>query len=263
GLLSIDIRDQLTAIASGIAPADEWRKYLGYFSHLMQAGTADAPRAKLRIQRRMHPDIAGVVATFYDRDLLTHDEAQRNHGLQVLPFAGTALVWLDTSGLGVNAHERNHAGLCNHSEAAVLKYYFRRQAGEVRRFEDDVAPLAVLSPYRGQVRLLRERLGYDDSVVRTVDGFQGGQAEIVLVSLVRNNASDVPDKAIGFLRDPSRVNVMFSRARRLLVIVGNLAHFEQHGRGTFWDGVLGYVRGDRRYVFDVAANGFRFPENRP
>lgn len=262
-LLAIDIRDQVTSVATGIAPTDEWREYLNYFAHLMKTETGNAPRAKLRVQRRMHPDIAGLVANFYDGDLETHASAHRNHSLNPRPFAGTALVWLDTSGLGIEGHERGGDGLRNYCEAAVLKYFFRNSIGDVRPFDREVAPLVVLSPYRGQVKLLKERLGYDDSVVRTVDGFQGGEADVVLVSLVRNNASDVPDKAVGFLRDPSRVNVMFSRARRLLVIVGALRHFEEHGRGTFWDRVSCYLRADRRYVFDVAAHGFRYPESRP
>ena len=84
------------------------------------------------------------------------------------------------------------------------------------------------------------------------------EAEIVLVSLVRNNASDTVEKAIGFLEDPSRVNVMLSRARRLLVIAGSLAHFERHGHTLFWERICRYVRADQRFVFNVADSGFSY-----
>ena len=69
------------------------------------------------------------------------------------------------------------------------------------------------------------------NVVRTVDSVQGREAEVVLVSLVRNNSHSGVQEAIGFLEEPERVNVMFSRARRLLVIVGALmlvAHDNRH-----------------------------------
>jgi|GEM_PF-5631849 len=259
-----DVADQITASATGIPPADEWRQYLRYFAHLMQtsSGRDDEPRARLRTQRRMHPDIANLVSTtFYSGDLETHAVANRSHGISAAPFAGTALVWLDTSSLGVDGHESLDDGVRNHCEARALKYFFRSRVGTPPTHEKDIAPLAVVSPYRAQVRMLEEQLGYQ-GVVHTVDSFQGREAEVVLVSLARNNASEEPTKAIGFLVDPSRTNVMFSRARRLLVIVGSLSHFERHGKGTFWEPLCAYVRRERRFVLDIAADGFKHTRDR-
>lgn len=59
----------------------------------------------------------------------------------------------------------------------------------------------------------------------TVDEFQGSEADIVVVSLVRNNAL-VPWKSVGFLKERNRMNVLLSRAKQKLVIVGSWDFFE-------------------------------------
>jgi len=109
--------------------------------------------------------------------------------------------------------------------------------------------LAILSPYASQVTLLERRLaaafqselaevragfatvrqgmGY----VGTVDSFQGSEADVVVVSLVRNNAR-VGAGALGFLRERRRMNVMLSRAKHKLVLVGSLSFLEEAARGV-------------------------------
>lgn len=258
-LLRRDISDRVTADATEIGATSEWLGLLKHFAHLMTTSDGrDVARDRLRLQRRMHPDIAGLIATsFYGGDLDSHPDATRVHGIREEPFGSRNLVWLDTSGLASDAHELERGGLWNRCELKVLKYYFRNRVGDVSRHEADIAPLAVLTPYRAQARRLGEQLGYGDGVVHTVHSFQGCEAEVVLVSLVRNNAS-APEKALGFLTDPSIANVMFSRGRRLLVIAGSLEHFARNGRGTFWDKVVGYVRSDPRHRLDVAADGFSY-----
>jgi superfamily I DNA and/or RNA helicase len=67
--------------------------------------------------------------------------------------------------------------------------------------------------------------------VRTtnVDGYQGRENDIVVLSLVRSNTSD----DIGFARVPNRLNVAISRARELLIIFGNIGMFRRH-KGQLW-----------------------------
>lgn len=76
----------------------------------------------------------------------------------------------------------------------------------------------------------------DQVRVSTVDNFQGEEAAVVLVSLVRSNDSN----AIGFLREPQRINVLLSRAREGLVLFGNAACLRagSGGAGGTWDTVL-------------------------
>ncbi len=76
--------------------------------------------------------------------------------------------------------------------------------------------LGVIAPYEDQVKLLRGLLP-EDVEVKTVDGFQGREKEVVFLSLVRSN----PQGEIGFLRDQRRLNVALTRARRKLVVVGD------------------------------------------
>lgn len=68
--------------------------------------------------------------------------------------------------------------------------------------------------------------------------FQGGEAEVVIVSLVRSAVrGEGTRRNIGHTAQPEVVNVMLSRARQLLVVVGDLAHFEQYG-GADWGTVI-------------------------
>ena len=94
--------------------------------------------------------------------------------------------------------------------------------------------LALLSPYRAQVRELKAALRRDGPLrqhlakfgrvgaeyVHTVDSFQGQEAEVIIVSLVRNNARQSLRGALGFLADRRRMNVLFSRAQWRLIVVG-------------------------------------------
>ena len=87
------------------------------------------------------------------------------------------------------------------------------------------ASLGVITPYRAQVRLLRERLAdVPDVEVDSVDGFQGREKEAIIVSLVRSNH----EGEIGFLADARRTNVAFTRARRCLLVIGDSATLAHH-----------------------------------
>ncbi|NOT05129.1 MAG: AAA family ATPase [Anaerolineales bacterium] len=117
----------------------------------------------------------------------------------------------------------------------------------IRIGESKPLKLAVLSPYNQQVGLLRKTLrDYSFPVgiepkealqaksgrstsrlkfVHTVDSFQGNEADIIIVSLVRNNMRQDPATALGFLKEAARTNVLLSRAQRLLVLVGSWEFF--------------------------------------
>jgi predicted DNA helicase len=77
--------------------------------------------------------------------------------------------------------------------------------------EDEIG---IISPYADQVKIIQDRTPVE---VKTVDGFQGREKEIIIISTVRSNS----DGNIGFLSDLRRLNVAITRAKRKLIIIGN------------------------------------------
>ena len=75
--------------------------------------------------------------------------------------------------------------------------------------------IGVISPYSKQVRLIKEKT--KNISVKSVDGFQGGEKDIIIISLVRSNE----EKNIGFLDDMRRLNVSLTRAKKKLIVIGN------------------------------------------
>ena len=74
--------------------------------------------------------------------------------------------------------------------------------------------IGIISPYADQVKLIQENTPVE---VKTVDGFQGREKEIIIISTVRSNEYG----NIGFLKDLRRLNVAITRAKRKLIIIGN------------------------------------------
>lgn len=121
----------------------------------------------------------------------------------------------------------NTMGRVNTDEAILtlqtLQQYVEKIG--VSRILEERIDMAVISPYRAQVRYLRgllKRMPFFKPLrklitVNTIDGFQGSERDVVLISLVRSNA----EGQIGFLRDLRRMNVAMTRARMKLIIIGD------------------------------------------
>ena len=203
-------------------------------------------------QRRMHPIIAELVSqVFYAGKLTTAKDAV----LRDVPFqvAGALpqdpIVVIDFPSL--QSTDRNSAfeqrqgkSLSNPSEAREVIRALRCLEGTAKAGTEPT--LAILSPYNGQVELIRQKLikafphsgapkGFrpvrdELGFVGTVDAFQGSEADVVLLSLVRNN-SKVGGGGLGFLRDRRRMNVAISRAKHKLVIVTSLTFMDLAAKG--------------------------------
>lgn len=157
---------------------------------------------------------APIVANHTLDDLPSyHPESVRNPLRDELR-ARPPVVALDTSSLsGVErTHEDSHS-YYNPTEEfivrALVKAVIDAGLGE--------SNLAVISPYKAQVEQLRENRVSPGVEIDTVDGFQGREKEVVLISFVRSNDSG----AIGFLSDWRRLNVALTRARRKIILVGD------------------------------------------
>ena len=105
----------------------------------------------------------------------------------------------------------------------TLKQYILKIGKE--RFLEERIDVGMISPYKGQVYLLRHLLKHDAFwkpfrsliTINTVDGFQGQERDIIVISMVRSNE----EGQVGFLRDLRRMNVAITRARMKLIIVGD------------------------------------------
>ena len=125
-------------------------------------------------------------------------------------------------------------GRINRAEAELtllaLETYFKKIGKE--RILDERLDVGVISPYRAQVQYLRRLFKkreffkpYRSLIsVNTVDGFQGQERDIILISLVRAN----DEGQIGFLRDLRRMNVAITRARMKLIILGDASTMTRH-----------------------------------
>ncbi|TWT35137.1 ATP-dependent RecD-like DNA helicase [Posidoniimonas corsicana] len=111
--------------------------------------------------------------------------------------------------------------------------------------------IAVIAPYAAQVRLLRNRLPIDGLEIDTVDGFQGREKEVVIITLVRSNRTG----EIGFLADERRTNVALTRAKRALRVIGDSATL---GGNPFYALLLEYFQqeGEYRTVWELDSIDF-------
>ncbi len=169
-----------------------------------------ASRIMLPRQYRMREPIGKVVSDLFYEGKLLH---QAPHQKMPLPWPfDREVVWVDTG--QQDEYRDAQRSVANEFEVALCKDITSIIRKRVRK-----AKLAVIAMYSSQVaRLVRTLRGIvppDD--IESVDAFEGRESDAVILSLVRSNER----AAIGFLNDPNRVNVAISRARKLLVIVGD------------------------------------------
>ena len=180
--------------------------------------------SSLRTQYRMHPAIGNLIGdVFYEGRLENgvDGDARPDYGWMPAP-----VTWLSTSELPDRGETRQGSSYANRREAgAILERLrdfenMRRAAGWDRQLE-----VGIISGYQGQVEQLHRLISPDNGdhwqslriEIATVDAFQGRECDVVVYSTVRSNR----DGRIGFLGDHRRINVALSRARDLLVIVGD------------------------------------------
>ena len=182
----------------------------------------DTVTTQLTVQYRMHHHIMDFSnREFYNGSLDSHASVA-THLLKDLDsvdddtISNTAVTFVDTAGANWNDEiEPDGQSKRNTKEAD----YVVRIARRLMQIGVDANDIAVIAPYAAQVRLLRQRMDCQGIEVDTVDGFQGREKEVVIISLVRSNTKG----EIGFLADRRRMNVAMTRARRKLFIVGDSA----------------------------------------
>lgn len=205
----------------------------------------------LQVQYRMHETIMGFSnRKFYGNNLqadvtvadnvLSFDE---NEHLLTKPFD-----FIDTAGCGFT-EEQNPETLSieNKEEAQLMLKYLKMVLDQYDSRNDEVLTVGIISPYKQQTELLTRLIADEEwksmrhrIAVKTVDGFQGQERDIICISLVRSNE----EGEIGFLADVRRMNVALTRAKRKLIVVGDSATLSRH---TFYKDFLEYTEEKEAY----------------
>ncbi|XP_056167482.1 uncharacterized protein LOC115665940 [Syzygium oleosum] len=183
------------------------------------------PRHLLNIQYRMHPEISRFPAsTFYKNQI------QDGSNVTSKSYVKCHLPWpmfgpysfIDISNGTEEGGDDGHS-LRNNVEVGIVSMILRNLYGACKSSGEDLS-VGVISPYSAQVAAIQKKIGkrYGNVKgftvkVRSVDGFQGGEEDIIIVSTVRSN----PRGFIGFVSDTKRTNATITRARYSLWILGN------------------------------------------
>jgi len=192
----------------------------------------------LNTQYRMHEQIMNFSnVKFYKGDLVAADAVKDN----LLSFdtdetlLNTPVEFIDTAGCGFSEIINPESlSISNPEEALLLVRHLKllleqyvRSAAQGRKLS-----VGIISPYKAQVQHLTSLIADEEELknypvniaVKTVDGFQGQERDVIYISLVRNN--DL--KEIGFLNDIRRMNVALTRAKKKLVLIGDSATLANH-----------------------------------
>ncbi|KXA91998.1 hypothetical protein AKJ63_00135 [candidate division MSBL1 archaeon SCGC-AAA259D18] len=204
-------------------------------------------RSVLKVQYRMHESIMNFSnREFYDgvleadssvadhtlEDLIEREVDSHSDNISEVAIApDPPVVFLDTS--AIEAEERTRKGSTskeNPKEAKLVSSL----ASKLLEMGLDPTDVAVITPYDDQVDLIGRKIDLEDLEIDTVDGFQGREKEVVLLSLVRSNE----ENNVGFLEDVRRLNVSLTRAKRKLIIVGDSSTIGAH---ETYSNLLGYI----------------------
>ena len=211
-------------------------------------------RVMLEVQYRMNEEIMAFPnKEFYEGKLRANERVRRQSLRDIIPIQESKVVnsfeyadedydeyeylnrrpflFIDTRGNGKDNdnnnnefRERVRSGSVskeNVGEAKLVKSIAERFLSAGIRPEE----IAIISPYSDQVSIIRTMLQVEGLEIKTVDGFQGREKEVVIVSFVRSNKSG----EIGFLRDLRRLNVSITRAKRKLILIGDSSTLENNG----------------------------------
>lgn len=215
---------------------------LGYT--LMQAIVKNRPEtvSLLKEQYRMNDEIMRFSSRWFYGGML--ESAPEVKYRSILDF-DTPIEWINTEGMDCNEEfVGENYGRINKSEAelsvAQLKAYIQKIGKE--RFLEERIDVGLISPYKAQVQYLRQLIRRDNFfkpyrpaiTINTVDGFQGQERDVILISLVRANE----DGQIGFLNDLRRMNVAMTRARMKLIILGDASTLTRH---AFYEALYRYI----------------------
>lgn len=232
--------------------AEKLQKAESQFKRLFEAAAEVRKTivATLDTQYRMHEQIMNTIKQFYQEELAATgglkcgiletmdipdltNKRSRWHGISIAPVIShnTHAVWIDVRTPETALKPPMGIGYKNEGELKAIDLVLKalKQADGFKEFQNSQTKkedkeIGIITFYSAQSREIKKR--YKDRAYRidVVDRFQGMERNIIIVSTVRSNAKN----NIGFAKEIERINVAFSRARRLLIVVGNKRQFESN-----------------------------------
>ena len=204
----------------------------------------------LTIQYRMHPEIVKFPSyLFYHNKILNDDsinERIKNEKLDFnkifkLPGNGKPLFFIHNEGLETLIE--SGTSKINEEEVDLVVLVLEKLIKSGVDFED----IGIITPYTAQKELIVEKMKekYKNSEklkISSVDGFQGGEKDFIILSNVRSNEND----QIGFLKNFRRLNVSITRAKKGLIIIGNAKCLYNNKCG--WKNLINYYQ-DNKLIF--------------
>ena len=186
----------------------------------------------LKMQYRMNDEIMRFSSNYFYDGQIESAPSVKYRGILDLDIP---MEWIDTSSYEFKEEFIGESfGRINKDEAELtlntLQQYFERIGKQ--RLLDERIDVGIISPYRAQVQYLRRLLMKWEFFkpfrrqisINTVDGFQGQERDIIILSMVRSN----DEGQIGFLRDLRRMNVAITRARMKVIILGDVPTLTRH-----------------------------------
>ncbi len=199
-------------------------------------------------QYRCHEHIMNVFNHFYQGELKLGFAGQNNtkkHNVKLISN-GKSIIEPDKHIYFVDCkknetHEQDSTSMYNTGEAKVVAELIRKLNDYFKRNPDrEKLSIGVICTYGDQARRIKEILksekvktdafktDVEKMIVSTVDDFQGDERDIIILSTVRNPENPAKSNP-GFILAYQRINVALSRARRMLVMVGNRRYLESKG----------------------------------
>lgn len=228
--------------------AEKLQKAESQFKRLFEAAAKVRKTvvATLDTQYRMHEQIMNTIKQFYQEELAAtgglkcgiietmdipdlKNKGSRWHGISINPIIrpNTHAVWIDVK----SPETALNPGFRNDGELKAIDLVLRalEQADGYKEFQNSQTKpedkeIGIITFYSAQSREIKKKYKGRAYRIDVVDRFQGMERNIVIVSTVRSNAKN----NIGFAKEIERINVAFSRARRLLIVVGNKRQFESN-----------------------------------
>ncbi|KAG0001862.1 hypothetical protein BGZ79_004031 [Entomortierella chlamydospora] len=247
------------------------------FERLVTDTVSPFPLSKLTIQRRMRPEISSLI-----RNTLYPNLEDGEAVFRYPPVGGMAknLFFMDHLH---PEDSKDQYGMQSFANTFEIKMVEALAQYLIKTGYDQPGDIAVLTPYLGQLSKLRDHLrssfmltiderdqeqldekdaedennNVNESVgvkriglqkhltLRTIDNYQGEEAKIVIITLVRSNAKEngalAASSSIGFLKSRNRTNVLLSRAKHGMYIIGN-ASLMENAKNELWPKIIQELR---------------------